>query len=147
MQKKLQRELNCQKEGIDKIAKDVVDLGLGLISNEIEEENKIIVKGQSNLFSRANEISDLEELFRKLDEKKTLKTLLDKSIDGQGVQIFIGAETKIFELAGCSMIIAPYKNKKKSIVGAIGVIGSSRMSYSRVITLVDYTAKLLSDIV
>ena len=147
VQKKLQRELNCQKEGIDKIAKDVVDLGLGLISNEIEEENKIIVKGQSNLFSRANEISDLEELFRKLDEKKTLKTLLDKSIDGQGVQIFIGAETKIFELAGCSMIIAPYKNKKKSIVGAIGVIGSSRMSYSRVITLVDYTAKLLSDIV
>ncbi len=146
---KLQSELDFQREGIDKIAKDVVDQGLGFIANEIagENENKIIVKGQSNLLSKAEEISDLEELLRKLDEKKTLKELLDKSIEGQGVQIFIGAETKVFEMSGCSVIVSPYQNKKKSIVGAIGVIGPSRMSYSRVITLVDYTAKLLGNIV
>ena len=149
VQKKLQNELECQKEGIEKIVKEVVEQGIGYITNEItdDNENKIIVKGQTNLISKAGEISDLEELLWKLDEKKILKDLIDKSIEGQGIQIFIGAETKIFEMSGCSMIISPYQNAKKNIVGAIGVIGPSRMSYSRVITLVDYTAKLLGGIV
>lgn len=149
IQEKLQTELDFQKEGIEEIVKDVVEKGIGYIANEIadENENKIIVKGQTNLISKAGEILDLEELLRKLDEKKILKELLDKSIEGQGIQIFIGAETKIFEMSGCSMIISPYQNTKKHIVGAIGVIGPSRMSYSRVITLVDYTAKLLSGVV
>ena len=53
----------------------------------------------------------------------------------------------MFEMVGCSMIVSPYENREKSIIGAIGVIGPSRMSYSRVIKLVDYTAKLLGNIV
>ena len=142
---KLQNELDFQKEGLDRITKNIVEQGLGFVTNE--NDNRIIIKGQSNLLSKAGEISDLEDLLRKLDEKKTLKDLLDKSVNGQGVQIFIGAETKIFEMSGCSMIVSPYQNAKKSLVGAIGVIGPSRMSYSRVITLVDYTAKLLGSIV
>ncbi len=142
---KLQNELDLQKEGLDEITKDIVKQGIGFVINE--NDNKVIVKGQSNLLSKAGEILDLEDLLRKLDEKKTLKDLLDKSVNGKGVQIFIGAETKMFEMAGCSLIISPYQNAKKSLVGAIGVIGPSRMSYSRVITLVDYTAKLLGNIV
>ena len=142
---KLQNELDFQKEGLDKITKNIVEQGIGFVTNE--NDNRIIIKGQSNLLSKAGEILDLEDLLRKLDEKKTLKDLLDKSVNGQGVQIFIGAETKIFEMSGCSMIVSPYQNAKKSLVGAIGVIGPSRMSYSRVITLVDYTAKLLGSIV
>jgi heat-inducible transcriptional repressor len=67
-------------------------------------------------------------------------------MEAQGIQIFIGAETKMFEMTGCSMIISPYQNSKKVLVGAIGIIGPSRMRYSRVITLVDYTAKLLGSI-
>lgn len=145
IKEKLQTELDFQKEGLDKITKEIVEQGLGFVS--IENNNKLIIKGQSNLVSKAGEIFDLEDLLKKLDEKKTLKDILDKSIMGQGVQIFIGAETKMFEMSGCSMIISPYQNKKKSLMGAIGVIGPSRMSYSRVITLVDYTAKLLGNIV
>ena len=145
IRKKLQTELDFQKEGLDKITKEIVEQGLGFVSNE--NNNKLIIKGQSNLVSKAGEILDLEDLLKKFDEKKTLKDILDKSIIGQGVQIFIGAETKMFGMSGCSMIISPYQNKKKSLVGAIGVIGPSRMSYSRVITLVDYTAKLLGNIV
>ena len=147
IKEKLQKEMDFQKEGIDRLVKDVIEQGIGFIANETSGRNEIIVKGQMNLLSKAGEISELEELLRKLDEKKILKELMDKSIKGQGIQIFIGAETKIFEMSGCSMIVSPYQNTKKSIVGAIGVIGSSRMSYSRVITLVDYTAKLLGEIV
>ncbi|MBQ7524162.1 MAG: heat-inducible transcription repressor HrcA [Alphaproteobacteria bacterium] len=148
IREELQNELDFQKEGLDEITKNIVEQGLGFVADDAAENgNKLIVKGRSKLVSKAGEILDLEELLRKLDEKKTLKDILDKSVNGQGVQIFIGAETKMFEMSGCSLIVSPYKNKKKSLVGAIGVIGPSRMSYSRVITLVDYTAKLLGSIV
>jgi heat-inducible transcriptional repressor len=142
---KIQDELDCQEEGVDKRAKGLLENGLGFVINE--HDNKVIVHGQSTLFAKAEEIADLRDLLRKLDEKKTLKVILDKSVAAQGMQIFIGAETKMFEMAGCSIIVSPYQNAKKKLVGAIGVLGSSRMSYSRVITLVDYTAKLLSGVV
>ncbi len=145
IRKSLQNELNLQKDGIDKITKEIVDKGLGFVVNE--PGSKVIVRGHSNLLAKADEISELENLLRKLDEKQTLTDILDKSIAGQGVQIFIGSETHMFEMAGCSMIVSPYKNKEKSLIGAIGVIGPARMSYSRVIKLVDYTAKLLGNIV
>ena len=141
----LQNELNFQKEGIDRITRDIVSEGLGFVANE--PGGKVIVRGQTNLLSKANEISELENLLKKLDEKQTLKDIMDKAILGQGIQIFIGSETKIFEMSGCSMIVSSYENSKKSLAGAIGVIGPSRMSYSRVIKLVDYTAKLLGNIV
>ena len=82
IQIKLQTELDCQKEGIEAVVKGVVEQGIGYITNEItdDNENKIIVKGQTNLISKAGEISDLEELLWKLDEKKILKDLIDKSI-------------------------------------------------------------------
>jgi heat-inducible transcriptional repressor len=135
-------ELEIQKDGIDNLTKDIVEQGIGYIVEE--SSNRVIVKGHSNLLEKAEEISDLKDLLRQLDEKKTLKNILDESIAAKGVQIFIGAETKMFAMTGCSMIVAPYQDNKKNLVGAIGVIGPSRMRYSRVITLVDYTAKLLS---
>ena len=61
----------------------------------------------------------------------------------QGVQIFIGADNNLFNLAGCSMIVGPYRNETNNIVGAIGVIGPTRMNYARIIPMVDYTAKLI----
>ncbi|MDR2666893.1 MAG: heat-inducible transcriptional repressor HrcA [Holosporales bacterium] len=142
---KIQDELDCQEEGVDKCAKDLLENGLGFVINE--HENKVIVHGQSTLFAKAEEIADLRDLLKKLDEKKTLKVILDKSVTAQGMQIFIGAETKMFEMAGCSIVVSPYQNTKKKLVGAIGVLGPSRMSYSRVIPLVDYTAKLLGNVV
>ncbi|MDR2459124.1 MAG: heat-inducible transcriptional repressor HrcA [Holosporales bacterium] len=142
---KIQAEVDFQNDGIDKLTKCVIEEGLGY--SVPENANNVIVKGQSNLIEQSSEIADFGDLLRKLDEKKTLKSILDKSIEAQGVQIFIGAETDMFKLSGCSIIVSPYKNARKNIVGAIGVIGPSRMRYSRVVTLVDYTAKLLGSIV
>jgi heat-inducible transcriptional repressor len=62
---------------------------------------------------------------------------------GDGVQIFIGAQTELFGVAGCSMVVAPFQNSREQIVGAIGVIGPSRLNYARIIPMVDYTAKLV----
>ena len=62
------------------------------------------------------------------------------------MQIFIGAENPLFGLAGCSMVVAPYQNSREQVIGAIGVIGPARINYARIIPMVDYTAKVIGQI-
>jgi heat-inducible transcriptional repressor len=142
----IQEQFDCQDDGIEAIAKDIFDSKLELIEND-KNADKIIINGRSNLLSSANEINDLQSLLKKLDEKSTLKSLLDEAMIGQGVKVFIGSETRAFEMFGGSMVVTPYQNANKKFVGAIGVLGPSRMKYSRVMTLIDYTAKLLGSII
>ena len=59
------------------------------------------------------------------------------------MQIFIGADNELFGLAGCSLVIAPYGNARQQVVGAIGVVGPTRIDYARIIPMVDYTAKVI----
>ena len=82
-------------------------------------------------------------LFSALQTKESLVALLDVTVAAEGVQIFIGAENELFGLAGCSAIVAPYTNSREQIVGAIGVIGPTRIDYARIIPVVDYTAKVV----
>ena len=70
--------------------------------------------------------------------------LLEAANRAEGVQIFIGSENEMFAHAGCSMIITPYMNSREQVVGAIGVIGPTRLNYARIIPMVDYTAKVIS---
>jgi len=86
----------------------------------------------------------VRSLFEALDTQKELLELLDAVIAADGVQIFIGSESSLFPLSGCSLIVSPYATGGGRIVGAIGVIGPARLNYSRIIPMVDYTAKLLS---
>ena len=79
--------------------------------------------------------------------RETMLRLLDASKRGDGVQIFIGAQSHLFGLAGCSVIIAPYQNSREEIVGAIGVIGPTRINYARIIPMVDYTAKVIGRLI
>ena len=102
------------------------------------------------LLEDINAIEDLErirQLFGALETKKALVSLLDLAEEAEGVQIFIGAESELFGLAGCSMIIAPYSDKEQQLVGAIGVIGPTRIDYARIIPMVDYTAKVIGQLV
>jgi heat-inducible transcriptional repressor len=68
---------------------------------------------------------------------------LDDVRTAEGVRIFIGAETRLFSLSGSSLIAAPYMTGRQKVLGAIGVIGPTRLNYARVIPLVDYTARVL----
>jgi len=76
-----------------------------------------------------------------------LLSLLDLTDTAQGVQIYIGTENDLFGLSGCSMVVAPYGNSQQQIVGAIGVIGPTRIDYARIIPMVDYTAKVIGRII
>ena len=82
--------------------------------------------------------------FSLLEKKENLINLLDACMKGDGIQIFIGAENEHFRHVGCSLVLSPYENKLGNIVGAVGVIGSTRINYGRVIPMVNYTSKILS---
>ena len=73
--------------------------------------------------------------------------LLELANKAEGVQIFIGADNELFSLAGCSMVVAPFANTSEKIVGAIGVIGPTRINYARIIPMVDYTARVVGRLI
>jgi heat-inducible transcriptional repressor len=109
------------------------------------DEGEVIIEGASHLLEQP-EFGDLERmkrLFRAFEQKNLLLSLLDRSLPAKGVQVIIGSETEYPELAGCSLITANYSGKRGAL-GALGVIGPSRMPYSTLIPIVDYTAVLIS---
>ena len=80
--------------------------------------------------------------------KKSFLKIIEKTEDGEGVHVFIGSENRLFDLAGCSMIVAPLAGGANEAatrpLGAIGVIGPTRLNYARIIPMVDYTARAVS---
>lgn len=104
------------------------------------------MRGRANLLDDRAALEDMERvrmLFDDLEQKEQLISLLDDVKAAQGVRIFIGAETRLFSLSGSAVIAAPYMTGRQRVLGAIGVIGPTRLNYARVIPLVDYTARVL----
>ena len=107
----------------------------------------LIVRGRAQLLDNAGVQSDLERirlLFEDLERKEELIALLDGAETAEGVKIFIGAENPLFSLSGSSVVVAPYHGKEGKLLGAVGVIGPTRLNYARVIPMVDYTAATIS---
>ena len=129
--------------------KKVVESGLATWVGDSDsvQQGSLIVRGQGHLLNDVTAITDLENvrsLFGALETKEEILKLLSLAESAEGVQIFIGADNKLFNMTGCSMVVNSFKNSKEQIVGAIGVVGPMRMNYGRIIPMVDYTAKLVS---
>ena len=142
-------ELEAHRSRLDELISRVVADGLAVWSGG-ESDGALIVRGQANLLDDIDGSSNLEQirsLFAALETKETMVKLLSLAQMAEGVQIFIGADNKLFGLAGCSMIVSPFNNVNEKIIGAIGVIGPTRMNYSRIIPMVDYTAKLVGRLI
>ena len=95
-------------------------------------------------------LEDLEHIRRlmtALETREGLVGLLEAADTAEGVQIFIGAENQLFGLSGCSMIVAPFRTEQRKIVGAVGVVGPTRINYARIIPMVDYTAKIVGRLI
>ena len=145
----IQDEIGSHKVQLDELTSRVVSSGLASWAGG-DGESALIVRGQANLLEDVTALADLERLrslFEMLETKETVLRLLDASKQAEGVQIFIGAESHLFGVAGCSVIIAPYQNSREQIVGAIGVIGPTRINYARIIPMVDYTAKMIGRLI
>ncbi len=102
-------------------------------------EGKLSIAEQPEFAS----VEKMKALFKAFEEKSLLIRLIDKSLQAKGIQIFIGHENEYDEMAGCSVILSQYTRGDR-ILGALGVIGPTRMNYSKVIPIVDYTARLVS---
>ncbi len=112
-----------------------------------EDSASYVLSGETNLLDvedLSSNMARLRELFKLFEQKTGLMQLLDLSNRAQGVQIFIGDESGLSQLDGCSVVTAGYEVNGK-VVGSVGVIGPTRMAYDRVIPIVDITARLLSN--
>jgi len=144
-QNRLAAELEAHHQELDALTKRLVEAGMATSTVDGSAE-ALIVSGTEHLLDDVQAVEDLERvraLYGALETKESWSWLLDATRGGDGVQIFIGAEDELFNLTGCSVVVAPYTNSKEQIVGAIGVIGPTRLNYARVIPVVDYTAKVI----
>lgn len=145
----LRAELDRARADLDATAARLVEEGLAAWGGGEAASRALIVRGRANLLEDHETLEDLERvrsLFEDLEHKEQLIQLLDGVRDGEGVRIFIGAETRLFSLSGSAVIAAPYMTGAQKVVGAIGVIGPARLNYARVIPLVDYTARVLGQV-
>lgn len=146
----LERALTAERAELDQLTQKVIKAGLAEWSGAADERKSLIVRGQSNLLKDVTAADDLErirQLFDAFEAKQDIVELLGASENAQGVRIFIGSENKLFSLSGSSLIVAPFRDQTRHVVGVLGVIGPTRLNYARIIPMVDYTAKLVSQLI
>ncbi len=138
-------EMAANRTELDILSAQVVEAGLATWSGDIRGGN-LIIRGQGRLLSDVTQIERLaaiQALFDRLEAQETMLRLLELAEHSEGVRIFIGAESGLFGNAGLSMVVAPARSDVGRIVGAIGVIGPTRINYGRIIPVVDYTARVI----
>jgi heat-inducible transcriptional repressor len=144
------KELESERAQLDTLTAKIVAEGLATLAAPAgpapSEEKVLIVRGQSHLLDTVEAQADLERirtLFDDIERKNDLIRLLELAMQGDGVRIFIGSENRLFSLSGSSIVAAPYADAQGKIVGAIGVLGPTRLNYGRIIPMVDHTAKVV----
>jgi heat-inducible transcriptional repressor len=143
----LEKQLASARAELDSLTQKVIEAGLAEWSGALDDRKSLIVRGQANLLKDLTAIEDLErirQLFDDLESKRELVQLLGAADKADGVRIFIGSESKLFSLSGSSLIVAPFHDDRRKVVGVLGVIGPTRLNYARIIPMVDYTARLVS---
>tara|TARA_Y100000385_G_scaffold231433_1_gene243417 strand:- start:44 stop:1072 length:1029 start_codon:yes stop_codon:yes gene_type:complete len=139
----IQDDVDLRRQEIDSLAQELVTQGLAVWQTQGDDNERLIVRGRGNLLESEAHEEDLERirnLFDDLERKRDIAEFLELTEQGDGVRIFIGSENKLFSLTGSSLVVSPYMNSERKIVGAIGVIGPTRLNYGRIVPLVDYTA-------
>jgi heat-inducible transcriptional repressor len=138
-------QLSEMRERLNQGMGDAISVAQQLFVDPVARpEVDLVVAGETNLmgFAELSSVEKLRRLFEAFNEKRDLLQLLDSSLKGQGVRIFIGQESGYQMLDDCSVVAARYSSDSGA-VGVLGVIGPTRMAYDRVIPIVDFTARLL----
>lgn len=147
MSLRVRRELATEETKYDELRRQALTLSAEALPTD---SPVLIVEGQSNLFEAVAGLGEegrgkMKALFKGLEEKRLLAELLERAAQAPGIQVFIGAETHIEELADFTVVATAYGLEEAGRpLGTLGVIGPTRMNYSKVINLVDFTAQILS---
>ena len=145
LRRRVATDMTEDRSQLDVLTSQVVEAGLATWTGE-GRGGSLIVRGQARLLSEVTQIENLaaiQGLFERLERQETMLRLLELAESSDGVRIFIGAESGLFGAGGVSMVVAPARNEADRIVGAIGVIGPTRINYGRIIPVVDYTARVI----
>jgi heat-inducible transcriptional repressor len=139
-------EIKRHRTELDILTTSLVEAGIAVMQDAGGDNERLIVRGRSNLLEKAGTTEDLERvrvLFDDLERKRDIAEFLQLTDEGDGVRIFIGSENKLFSLSGSSLVVSPYMNADRKVVGAIGVIGPTRLNYGRIVPIVNYTAQMV----
>lgn len=145
----VERNVEKQQSELDVLAQKLIQDGVAVWEADQNEDARLIVRGRSNLLDGDTSQEDMDRiktLFDDLERKKEMAQFLDLAEEGEGVKIFIGSENKLFSLSGSSLVVSPYMNSDRKVIGAVGVIGPTRLNYGRIVPIVDYTAQLVGRI-
>ena len=149
IKKIIESDISGSKSNLEEISKKLVKKGIVEIEPQINNPY-IFLHGQSKLLKDeiiSKDLDQIRQLFDDIENKSTFVDILENAGRAKGVQIFIGSKNFLFKHSGLSMVMAPYKNKEQEIVGAIGVVGPTRLNYSKIVPLVDYTSKIIGKVI
>ena len=143
----VEEEVRRRRREIDALSHGLVESGMAVWEGEGGPE-RLIVRGRANLLGENGaDLERIRSLFDDLERKRDIAAFLELAEEGDGVRIFIGSENKLFSLSGSSLVVSPYMNADRKIVGAVGVIGPTRLNYGRIVPIVDYTAQLVGRLI
>jgi heat-inducible transcriptional repressor len=142
VRRRVEQALEDEQTSYDAVASRALALGIQAVAEPAPDE--VLVEGQSKLLdlSPGGDPEQAKALLRAIEEKRLILRLLDETIRGDGVQVFIGAETREEEIKSCAVVARAYGGE--NALGTLGVIGPASMDYPRVIPLVEFTADLLT---
>ena len=137
-------DLESTRDSMNQAMHDIIAIAQSAMTDDEKRQAQFVLSGETRLmdFEELSDVETLRRLFEAFSRKRLMLDLLDRSINADGVQIFIGEESGYQILDDCSVVTAPYKLDDDT-VGVLGVIGPTRMAYDRVVPIVDITARLL----
>jgi len=140
---KLFESMHRDKASVDQLMQLAIDMAAKAFDvGDEEESDGYVVAGETNLLSTPNDTEAMRKLFDAFSRKRDILHLLDRCLDSEGIQLFIGDESGYEVLGDYSVVTAPYRVNGQ-VAGVLGVIGPTRMAYQRVIPIVDVTARVL----
>jgi heat-inducible transcriptional repressor len=145
IRQQLLNAMQTDREDISHLMQTAIEVANKALTKPASSDQDYVLAGQSHLLELADEggVMRLRQIFEAFTQKRDILHLLDQCLSAEGLQIYIGEESGYAALDECSIVTAPYSLQGKT-VGVLGVIGPTRMSYDRIIPIVDVTAKLLS---
>ena len=147
----LERLAGEARAALDSLTARLVQDGIATWSQaSAKGPGTLIVHGRGNLLQHLDVRDDVDRVRQLLDDleaKEELIQLLSLTEAGEGVRIFIGSENKLFSLSGSSLILSPYRDAERRVVGVLGIIGPTRLNYAKIIPAVDYTAQVVSRLI
>jgi len=143
IRERLISDLETTRDSMNRAMHDIIAVAQAAM-HETTPKSQFLLAGETNLmdFAELSDLDTLRRLFEAFSRKRFMLDLLDRSINANGVQVFIGDESGFQILDHCSVVTAPY-NVDDDTIGVLGVIGPTRMAYDRVVPIVEVTARLL----